>query len=388
MRIKNLFLENFRNYPSLDISLDYDIVFFLGENGTGKTSILEAVSLMNQLKSFRKVPNQELVRWDSSFFRVDIKYEKNGQEEKLHIGYGKNLPSQEGTPQRILKINREKVDKIQNFIGRFQTVIFSPDDIKIIDTDPESRRKYIDMVLSVVNPGYLSSLQEYQAALKNRTRALKSGFNETYIRSVDKILAQKGADIVRYRHGFILDYRERVNHYVTSISEGRDSWSMNYYPSAVADTPEKYFQILEEARMNDQRLKATTRGVHRDRIIFYPLLSGVKKDVKTIASQGQKRTLVLSLKMAQYDYIRGKIMDAPVLLIDDVFNELDVKRRKSIISFLKTTGQAIITTTDTAGMEDFLSERGKEIRIKTYSIFPENGVPVVRSNPEQESVSQ
>lgn len=384
MRIKNLHIQNFRNYSELKLSLDYDIIFITGNNGTGKTSILEAISLLNQLKSFRKVQNQEIIRWGEAYFQIQLEYEANEKPEVLHMGYGHNeekVSSAHLTKSpltRVLKVNKKKIERVREFLGRLQTVIFTPDDIKIIDTDPSARRKYIDMVMSIVHPGYLIDLQEYNKALKMRASILKNGIKDDfYFRSVDRILAQKGSAIVQARKEFIQSYSIQLNRYVSLISDNHDAWKMRYFPSMDFENPEEYFQTIKHYRSQDIRLKVTTRGIHRDRILFYPSKIDIKKDVKTIASQGQKRTLALSLKMAQYSYIQNIIHDSPVLLIDDVFNELDVTRRKKIISFLKETGQAIITTTDTSGLEEFLSEKKESITIQEYSIELENNIPKI-----------
>lgn len=380
MRIINLYLKNFRNYKELNLNLDYDIIFITGSNGAGKTSILEGISFLNQLKSFRKVPNREIIRWNEPFFQARVQYQSSDKEETLHVGYGKkeNNSASSSAYERVLKINKKNVDKISEFIGRIQTVIFTPDDIKIVDSDPAARRKYMDMVMSVVNPGYLIDLQEYNKTLKMRSSLLKKGItDELYLQSIDKILSSKGHSIVKARKDFIADYAEKLNHFVSLISNSRDSWKMNYFPSLDAESIEDYYQSLVSFRNQDKKLRVTSRGIHRDRILFYPDNIPVKKDVKTIASQGQKRTLVLSLKMAQYRYIQNIIKDSPILLIDDVFNELDISRREKIVSFLEETAQAIITTTDITGLEDFLQRKGMASRICEYSIETKESLPVI-----------
>ena len=375
VRLTKISLQQFRNYKELEISLDAGIVFFIGDNGVGKTSILEAISIISILKSFRTNNEKDIISWGNGYYTIDISYSNKHGNNRLYVGYGSTVSSR----TRSLFFNRDRVEKISDFIGKFQTVIFSPNDILIVDSDPTARRTFIDMAISSIDKIYLQQLQLYKRILKMRSALLKNTppnqYDPLYFMGINKELAKVGSYIQKMRSVFFEDFQIPFNNYVSEISNNKDNWILKYQPSIKNGEDEtKYFESLEQGVSNDLRVKQTLKGIHRDNII----ISSEKNpdfDLKQTASQGQKRTAALALKMAQFSYARKKTQETPVLLIDDVLNELDVERRTKFINFLNDIGQALITTTDLLGLDQFIKEKKNQTSIRVFQIQEIDNTP-------------
>ena len=379
--LKKLSLKNFRNHPNQEVALGFQLVFFTGENGAGKTSLLEAISFASILRSFRTHSPKEMISWNQKLYTIDLEYSDNQKQHTIHVGYG----MQANQLNRSLIFDGNKINKITDFIGKFQTVFFSPNDILIIDTTPAERRRFFDMLLSSIYPDYLKNLQDYQKALRIRSVMLRRNqpgkVDLNFFRSLDQQIAEKGVILQKYRQGFFQNFQEPFNEYIKLISGGSEAWRLHYEPSIKeGDSLEKYKSCLEERLSNDLFHKKTSRGVHLDKIKI--LLEHTDKkhlDLREAASQGQKRTVALALKMAQYAYTKEKMRQTPVLLIDDVLNELDVTRRARFIEFLNETGQALITTTDLFGMEDFIQKKKEKVSLCIYQIKERSNIILTES---------
>jgi len=382
-KISKIKLKNFRVYDELELSLNGKIIFFIGNNGIGKTSILEAIHLTAILKSFRNAKDKDIIKWNSSFFNVDIEFINQTGLQSIHLGYGKIEPNnnnnilsntKSNANKKSLIFNKKKYNKVSEFIGKFHTVVFSADDILIVDTTPDARRKYIDMVISSINNEYFVSLQQYRKTLFNKSQLLrnykykKMSIDDIFFKTINKKLAKLGHYIQIKRKEFLEEFQEYFQKYVSLISREQDQWDFTYQPSIQSGyTEEKFYEELNTSTNIDLRTGQNTKGIHRDNILF----THNKKELKQIASQGQKRTAVLSLKMAQYEYTKEKLNESPILLIDDVLNELDVQRRGLFIEFLNHIGQALITTTDIHGMDDFINKNKSKFNIEIFEITRE-----------------
>ncbi len=368
--LEKLCLKNFRNHSNTSVSLDSQLVVFIGKNGVGKTSLIEAISLSSILKSFRARSQKDVIAWNREFYTIDLEYRDEVKKHIIHMGYG--LSNHQF--KRSLLYNGKKIDKVKDFVGKFQTVFFSPDDILIVDTSSTARRQFFDMLLSSIYPDYLSSLQAYQKMLRMRSIILRRNkfpkVDITFFKSIDKQIAEKASFIQKNRELLFQGFQEPFTRYIKLISDDDEVWNLVYEPSIVEGvSAQKYFETLQKNLNSDLQYKRTGLGVHRDQIKIFLKHSKQKKlDLRDVASQGQKRTVALALKMAQYEYTKKKINRTPVLLIDDVLNELDVSRKSRFISFLNETGQALITTTDLFGMEEFIKKRKKYISVLIYSI--------------------
>jgi len=370
LRLKKINLTNFRIYSNIEIKTDYDILFLTGPNGAGKTSILEAISMAGTLRSFRKCVDKDMIKWNSDFYAVDIDFLENKDIHNLHLGYGK--PPNHDKTTRSLRYNKEKLNKISDFVGKFQTVVFSPDDIEIIDTTPAERRRFIDITLASVDNKYINNLQKYKKSLQLRSFLLRNNrstpIDKNYLNSIDSEMIPAGIYIQQKREEFIKQFQPYFEKYVALISNERDKWQIKYNPSVKdLNSVEEYKKTLEKSLPDDLRLRKTTKGNHLDRLIFHvPDSPGL--ELKQTASQGQKRTAALALKMAQFSYAKEASHKTPVCLIDDVLNELDKNRRLSFLRFLSEIGQAIITTTDMSGLGDFQ----KNMKTNSMGVFEIN----------------
>lgn len=380
MRVKNLKLNNFRVYRESNLSFHGDLIFFIGTNGSGKTSLLEAIHHLAILRSFRKGKDADLISWHNSFYAVQALVENQHNEVLLHAGYGSaENTSQSKKLQRSLLVNKNRVKRMSDFVGKLQLVVFTPDDMDFVDTVVSERRRFFDMLLSALFPSYLDSLQSYKKILEQRSHLLKNSAkaNPLYFQAVDKELAKAGVEIMQRRKNFFEKFKAPFARYIEMVSDGQDHWHLVYKPSLdlpSLDVP-LYQKILSENLQKDLRNRQTNLGIHRDKIFFqHP---ETKKDVQLAASQGQKRTVALALRMAQFDLTKDISQETPVVLIDDVLNELDIHRRSRFISFLREIGQAFITTTDLNGMEDFIAEQKKKMSVEIFQVQKDGNISLV-----------
>ncbi len=389
VKIRSLSLKNFRNAEKADYTFSDGLIFITGNNGAGKTTILEAIGLVSFLKSFRFALDREMIKFGASFYRVEATFVSTGEEHKIAIAYGQNPGDAKAAMVKKYTFDGRPNEKAANIIGRIPSVVLSPDDMRIIAGDHSERRRFLDLLLSMLYPAYFAALQHYHRALKLRSQTLKSRPDEGVLTAVDRELATAGVEILEKRRQFIPEFTSPFAENVAKISSGKDAWQIEYRGStgstrlrAATDgveassgdtgqvrTVEDYMAMLKDRRANDLRLRQTTSGIHRDRI-FFTQGGDVEREIRSVGSQGQKRTAALALKMAQFSYMRMKLGTTPVLLIDDILNELDLNRRASFIDFLGggNVGQVFFTTTDLVGMQDFLKTLEKSAAVQNIEL--------------------
>lgn len=369
--IHGLALTNFRNATSSHYTFGEGLIFITGNNGAGKTTILEAIGLGSFLKSFRAATDQEMIRFGSTFYRVEVEFALGGAKRRVAIAFGRNTADANLPLIKKYTLDGRPDTKAADIIGKIPTVVLSPDDMRIIAGEYSERRRFLDLLLSMLYPSYFTALQQYQRALKLRSQALRNKPDEAVLSAIDRELAQAGFAILEKRREFIPEFREPFNANVAQISSQQDAWQMEYHGETLpVSSVDDYMAMLRERRANDLRLKQTTAGIHRDRLFF--ALPGNERDsavdLRSVGSQGQKRTAALALKMAQFSYMQAKLGMRPVLLIDDVLNELDLNRRSSFIDFLGSVGQVFFTTTDLVGMQEFLKDLRKSVPVQTIGL--------------------
>jgi DNA replication and repair protein RecF len=368
--IKNLNLLNFRNCEKVSYQFGDGLIFITGNNGAGKTTILEGIGLVSFLKSFRFALDREMIKFNASFYRVEAAFAAADGEHKIAISYGRNPGDDKATMAKKYTFDGRTNEKAANIIGRIPSVVLSPDDMRIIAGDHAERRRFLDLLLSMLYPAYFAALQHYHRALKLRSQTLKSRPDEAVLTAVDRELATAGVEILEKRRQFIPEFTSPFAENVAKISASRDAWQIEYRgDTGQVKSTEDYMAMLKDRRANDLRLRQTTSGIHRDRI-FFTQGGDVEREIRSVGSQGQKRTAALALKMAQFSYMRMKLNTTPVLLIDDILNELDLNRRASFIDFLGggNVGQVFFTTTDLVGMQDFLKTLGKSASIQNIEL--------------------
>ena len=346
MKLRSLHLKNFRTYASLDLTFSSRLSFLTGPNANGKTNILEAIGMLSLGKSFRGATDEDMVRREEAGYYIECRYEKDGQSFDLNLGVDFTGPKL----RRRIKLNGKQLPGRSALIGQIISVIFSPQDIMIAEGGPSYRRRFLDMVLSYQNQDYLKQLLQYNRALRQRNSILKK--MKAGKARVDQLSAWDGpivdyaTRITKARQEFVREFEGIFQQALGRISGDRDALSMRLaYTSELEEND--FAAALKKYASRDAAIGYTSVGPHRQNLLFER--DGL--DVMRFGSQGQKRSLVLALRIAQFSFLKKNLRMAPVLLIDDVIRELDARRRAAFVELLKECGQAIFTTPDLDGLD-------------------------------------
>jgi DNA replication and repair protein RecF len=331
--IQSLSLTNFRSYADRTIALDPHITVVVGPNATGKTNLLEALFVLATTRSFR-AKDPELIHHGQDFYRVTA----TTSQGELALGYQNTDKGREKRAQR----DGVKQTLVQH-LSHLQTVLFEPNDLQMILGAPDRRRRYLDFILTQTNPQYISILHRYRRVLQQRNRLLSDWRGETNELFAWNIkLAELATDIDNQRRAVVSHITMVAEELYTSIAGLQEQLSFTYHSSANPnDFTSDFLAKLEDNLHRDIGAGFTTIGPHRDdfEITFK------NSQVVSVASRGEMRTIVLVLKLAELQYIEQQTQRSPILLLDDVFSELDEDRRTFLIKTLDRY-QAIITTTD------------------------------------------
>ncbi len=342
MWVKYLEINQFRNYEKECIKPAKGINVFVGENAQGKTNFIESLNLCCVGRSHRTKRDEELIRWGESFARVHVKAEQEDGEHDVAIVLKKADKN-----KKIIKIWDKQVSKIGELMGHVFGVMFCPEDMQMIKGGPSERRRYIDMLLSQIYPSYFYALQSYVKTLNQRNNLLRQiDMNRSLLPTLemwDDMLIEKGAVIYSYRKKAIEEINAIASEEQLRISGGHDLLSIQYLSDVEKDEdPEKKYRAkLLKNREDDIRRGFTSAGIHRDDMH----IRINQKDAKVYASQGQQRSIVLCLKLAQMEVYRKIKGENPILILDDVMSELDVNRRNELVNRIDQI-QTFITCTD------------------------------------------
>lgn len=342
--IKRVNLKNFRNYEALDMELGEGVNILFGRNAQGKTNIIESLYMASTGKSHRTSKDSEIIRWNCEEAKTKIEFYKEKDIKTVEIYLSKNMKKQ-------IRMNGVRLNKIGELIGNLNTVIFSPDHMKVIKEGPVERRRFMDIILSQVKPGYYYNLVQYLKVLEQRNNLLNEArMNEGILKTIEiwnEQLADFGTKIIIARNEFVskissmaAETHERISNEKEKLELKYNS-SIEYNNNSYNEIKEYFIKALERALSIDIKRGATHKGPHRDDILFYIN----RTEVKTYSSQGQQRTTLLSLKISELKYMEAETGEMPVLLLDDVFSELDIERQKYLVEFIKDI-QTIITCTD------------------------------------------
>jgi DNA replication and repair protein RecF len=355
MYIKNISMENFRNYKKQEIEFCDNINIIYGDNAQGKTNIIEAIYLCCMGKSFRAKKDSDLVKFNEKNTQIDMNFVKADREGKITAKIGE---------QKAFFINGVKQSKISDIIGKVNCIIFTPDDIDIVKGGPDKRRKFIDMMISSLRPSYMHLLNEYKKVIEQRNnylkQILKDGKPQDMLDIWDEQLAELSFKIYNYRNNYVEKIKEKIDSIHKTITNcGNQSELLKIKYISTGNSKESFFENIIKSRNIDIQRGYTGVGVHRDDIIIYIN----HKPVSVFGSQGQQRTTVLSLKLAELKIVTDEIGDSPILLLDDFMSELDEKRRMILLEKIKEN-QVIITCTDKIDIES----KSKKV------YFVENGI--------------
>ena len=334
MYINEIKLKNFRNYNNQEIKLKNGINLFYGNNAQGKTNIIESIFLCSMGKSFRARRDKELIKFEENNSNIEIKYTKKDREGNIKyiIGEDKNI-----------LINNVQIKKMSEILGNINIVLFSPEDINIIKDGPSNRRKFLNMMISQLRPNYIYTYNLYLKTLEQRNNYLKNinleNKNDDLLDIYDEKLAEYGTIINKYRDEFINKIKEKIEEIHKKVTKQKETLKLKYISDCFEK--EKFLKDLRLNRRQDIEKGHTTLGIQRDDIYFF--INTKKIDV--YGSQGQQRTSILSLKLAELEIIKDEIGEYPILLLDDFMSELDEERRLNFLKNIENT-QIIITCTD------------------------------------------
>ena len=345
MHLAHLRLRDFRNYTRLDVDFAPGFHLLLGDNAQGKTNILEAVYLMATLRSFRGVGGAQMIRHGAKGYFVGGNVVGQGDHEiKMYWALR----------ERKLALDGQPVKKLADYLGALRTVVFCTEDLQLVKGSARARRRFVDLLLAQTQPGYLPLLQRYMHTVRARNALLKHRTtDEAALESFSAELVELGNEIIRARRGLAPKFSPLARLAYRRISNDAEELRIEYQPSVKND----FAVELAQSHAREKTFRATLVGPHRDEVQL--LLN--EKSAAQFGSEGQKRTLAIALKMAQAEYLAGIHGRAPILLIDDVMGELDVKRRSGLLPLLeharKASGQVFMTCTE----ENWPSELGKDL---------------------------
>lgn len=361
MHLKSLSLANYKNIIQTDLDFVPKINCILGNNGEGKTNLLDAIYYLSFCKSYTNPVDSQNINHQEDYFVLNGEYERNESKEVIYCGLQRKRAKQ-------FKRNKKKYSKLSEHIGLLPLVMVSPIDSKLVLDGSEERRKYIDGVISQFDKQYLGTLIAYNKVLSQRNIYLKQGFSQFFDEELmavwDEQLNTLAEEIFIKREGFVKELIPVFQKYYSFISGDREEVLLEYQ----SDMREgKLIYQLSAVRQKDLALGFTTKGIHKDDLKFkledYP--------IKRLGSQGQQKTYLTALKFAQYEFISKRSGNTPILLLDDIFDKLDSHRVEKIVELVSGDdfGQIFITDTNREHLYEILKKIGKEYRV----FFVENG---------------
>ncbi|MBQ0041362.1 MAG: DNA replication/repair protein RecF [Clostridiales bacterium] len=333
MRINNILLQNFRNYSNLELTFNEHRNIIVGENAQGKTNLIEAIYLSAFSKSFRTNNAGDMVKFGEERGRVNVDINSEDMDKNIDISILTN-------GRKMIKKDGKAVRRTADLLNNIVVIIFSPDDLRIIKDSPERRRAYINRELSQIRPKYYDVLKNYSDVLKQKNSLIKGLSNSQYSRTYntdmmdvyDRQLADYGYELIRYRKEFVDMLSEEAGEIMSAISGGKEDLKIEYKTScdyiSAPEGREIMFKQLYHNRQKDIYAGFATLGPHRDDLEFY--INGT--DAKKYGSQGQQRTIALSLKLAEIRIAKQILDEYPVLLLDDVLSELDLDRQRFLVN--------------------------------------------------------
>jgi DNA replication and repair protein RecF len=335
MQVTRIRLQNYRNIPFVDIQAKGLTQFFVGRNAQGKTNLLEGVGLLAALRSFRTQELNTLILQEKSEAKLSFNLidERFGATEVLITLKRKG---------KEVQVDGERISRFRDFIGRFPVVVLSSQDIQLLRGSPGNRRKWLDLILSSADPGYFEVLKDYHKLLLERNALLKSNTGVSEIEVFEKLLSAKAAYIRISRESEIQNLETRLKKAYSVVSPDEEFPELIYKPDTDANSEEKFQQLFAKNRERDRLMKSTQHGPHRDDLT----IRLQSRRAREFASEGQQRSLMISLKIAQLQYLHDVCGVRPVLLADDVLGELDQVRKSNFWKAIGDSVQVIATGTE------------------------------------------
>jgi len=362
MPLTRLKIRNFRNLAAIDLELAPGINLFFGPNAQGKSALLETVGYLATSTSHRTRRDEEIIRWEEA-----AAYAKgvldDDEDNTLEFGL-----SREG---KQVKVGGGVLKRICDLYGRLRVVLFVPEDLEIVSGSPTTRRRFIDLTIAQVDPRHITQLQKVQHILRARNQLLKRAQSKRGIPDEmeiwDEQLVQAATPVIRTRQTATREIAEGLKRFHNRITEERETLSLSYHSTVVPVEGQSLETAFNErligARDRDIQNGSTSIGPHRDDLEF--ALEG--RDLRAFGSQGQRRTGVLALRLAEIEWLKQKTGQDPVLLLDDVIYEMDEKRRQHFFEQIDRGGQVLITATEIEHLAP-LAPRAKLFEVKAGAL--------------------
>ena len=346
--LKKISIINYKNIVDKEYNLDPKINCFVGNNGVGKTNILDSIYHLALGKSYFNLRNDQLINKNEDFMVIDGLFDLNGKKENI-------ICSIKRGDKKNLKRNGKTYKKFSNHIGLIPVVLISPYDNDLINEGSSERRKFIDSIISQNNKEYLINLIAYSRVIQNRNSLLKQynksvDFDLDTIKIYDDQIIKLSEPIFKARKNFFNEFKDLVIEKYDQISKNHEKISIEYKSDLFEN---EIKNLIENSFQKDVILQYTSSGIHKDDFIFN--LDGSR--IKKFGSQGQQKSFLISLKLAQFEYLKNKTGNSPILLLDDIFDKLDLIRVKRIVEIVNSTnfGQLFLSDTDRERIENVLS---------------------------------
>ncbi|WP_236785933.1 DNA replication/repair protein RecF [Anaerococcus ihuae] len=352
MWIQNLKLNKFRNYLFQNIEFNKNINIFLGDNAQGKTNLLESIYYLANAKSFKSFRDKDLIMFNEKEMSLEGTIRKGESFKNVQINVNEN--------KKDIFVNEIKYDKNKDLKSLFKLVLFTPEDLNIIKDGPNFRRDLIDDIIISVNFSYKSLKKDFEKILSQRNKLLKnqkSKYFKTELMAFDQQIIRLNYKIYRFREKYIslINTYAKKNH--LNLTENKENLTIIYKPNIKANSMEEYGEKFSENIFDDLKYFRTTSGSQRDEIDI--IING--KDTKKFGSQGQQRSAILNIKLANVNLIENTSQDKAIILFDDVFSELDEKRSNFLLENLGKF-QTIITATNTKSLDKVSRSKIRKIK--------------------------
>ncbi len=370
MILRKVKLINFRNYKKLSLNLDKKINIFIGDNAQGKTNILESIYFLALTKSYRTV-DQNLIRKEAVAAKVNGEIKDKSIYRSMSVEISKD--------SKIVRINNNEVKKISDYITNLNVILISPEDISIIQGTPAERRNFLNIELSQLSRNYIKKYNEFNKLLKIRNNYLKmlyksSNPDRRYLDSVTDNLIEREVDIYKERKMFIDKINERITQIFENIT-GKKNFKVKYETNVeFSEFTDKCISDTLKERYNRNYMKEVENGMtlygpHRDDLSF----TLDNDDIKLYGSQGQQKVATIALKLSEIDIFKEVKDSYPIILLDDIFSELDTKSRNKLIGYINRDIQVVITSNDTKGLNKKFLDIAKISKVVNGNVIEKVG---------------
>lgn len=362
MKLTKLDITNFRNYDNLSLEFE-DVNILVGKNGVGKTNILESIYVLAITKSHRSYLDKNLIKEDKDFTKITGSVNKKGKKNTYEL-----VISAKG---KKVSINKNILRRISDYLSNFTAILFCPDDLDLIKGSPSERRKFLNIEIGQLNNKYIATLNDYNQLIKNRNEYLKNitfnNYNAEYLSVINNQIATKASIIYDYRYKFLRKVEENLIKMYDEQFKIPIKIEFSNNCEIIDETDNIKEKILNKLNKNLKKeiiLGSTQYGPHKDD--FDIILDG--KNIRDYGSQGQQRLVVLGLKISELSIFKETTGEYPVLLLDDVFSELDIEKRNKIIALVNDDVQVFITSTDVKNINKKIRDNAKIFKIKNCKV--------------------